>query len=346
MPGKPRRTIRSFASIALLVLAIAGCASARPAESASADVSAQHMVHLLQVQLPPGKVSGQQGQGLSAEPGPAPSAQVLFEAGGSAAKVAVKLNRWPVPVPVQYAQCPDSAYHPYSRCSQTFLPGGARLVLDRSPSDEDDPAGGELLSALLTYRDGKQVLVSEAGRATLPLTHEQLAAVATSPLWHPVLAAMPAPPARPRTGSVARLTAPQISRIIERLLPEGVRAGQPGGADGFGHITVDDGRGKSLLAVNVQQWKPGDAAMTQVFQNAVTLPDGTHVSVRQGPAPRGGPGTIEWTVDTIGTDGLRVVISALNASAYRLPSGRSTPALSLEQLRRIALDPAWRQAIG
>ncbi|MFI9557378.1 hypothetical protein [Nonomuraea endophytica] len=271
---------------------------------------------------------------------------MVFEAGGSTAKVAVKLNRWPVPVPVQYAQCPDTAYHPYSRCSQTILPGGAGLVLDRSPSDEDDPAGGELLSALLTYRDGKQVFVSEAGRRALPLTHDHLAAVATSPVWHPVLAAIPAPPALPRTGSVPRLTAPQISRIIGRLLPNGVRAGRPGGADGFGHLTVDDGRGKSLVAVNVQKWKPGDAAMTQVFRKAVTLPDGTRVSTRQGPAARGGPGTIEWTVDTLGADGLRVVISAINAGAYRLPAGRGTPALSPERLRRIALDPAWRQAVG
>ncbi|MEU1393126.1 MULTISPECIES: hypothetical protein [unclassified Nonomuraea] len=40
------------------------------------------------------------------------------------------------------------------------------------------------------------------------------------------------------------------------------------------------------------------------------------------------------------------MISALNAGAYRLPAGRATPALTLGQLRRIALDPAWRQAIG
>ncbi|MGW2220680.1 hypothetical protein ACWCSD_37325 [Nonomuraea sp. NPDC001684] len=271
---------------------------------------------------------------------------MLFEAGGSSAKVVVKLNRWPVPVPVQYAQCPDSAYHPYSRCLQTILPSGARLVLDRSPSDENNPSGGELLSALLTYGDGRQVFVSAAGRSPLPLTHQQLAAVATSPVWHPVLAAMPAPPAAPRAGSVSRLTAAQITRVIERLLPAGVRAGRPGGADGFGHVTADDGHGKSLVAVNVQQWKPGDAAIALVFRNAATLPDGTRVGVRQGLAPLGGAGAIEWTVDTLGTDGLRVVISALNAGAYRLPADRSVPALTLEQLRQIALAPAWRQAIG
>ncbi|TYK52434.1 hypothetical protein [Actinomadura decatromicini] len=344
MSAKPRATVRLFATITVFVLTIASCASAR--SEAPKGVSAQQMVHLLQSQLPPGELSGQQGHGLSSRSGPAPSAQLLFGSNGNAAKVSVKLNRWPVPVPVQYAQCPDTTYHPYSHCTQTVLPTGARLVLDRSPSDEDHPSAGELLSALLTYEDGRQVFVSETGRPTLPLTHRQLAAVATSSRWNPVLAAMPEPSAPPRSGSVSRLTAPEINRILQRLLPAGVRAGRPGGADGFGHLAVDDGHGKSLVAVNVQRWRPGDAAMTQVFRNAVTLPDGTRVSTRRGPAPRGGAGAIEWTVDTLGADGLRVVISTLNAGAYRLPADRSAPALTLEQLQRIALDPAWRRATG
>ncbi|MFI7691223.1 hypothetical protein ACIBQ6_19285 [Nonomuraea sp. NPDC049655] len=346
MAAKLRTPVRMFASTALFVLTIVGCSSVRPATPTTTGVSAQQMVHLLQTQLPPGEFSGQHGQGVSAQPGPAPSAQLLFQAGGRRATVTVKLNRWPVPVPVQYAQCPDTAYHPYSHCTRTRLAGGATLVQDRSPRQEEHPSAGQLLTALLTYADGRQVLASQAGSSALPLTPEQLAAVASSPRWHPVLAAMPAPAAAARKGSIARLSAPQISRIIERLLPKGLRAGQPGGADGFGHLTVDDGHGKSLVAVNVQQWKPGDPAMTQLFGQAATLPDGTRVGTRQGPAQRGGAGAVEWTVDTLRADGLRVVISAVNAAAYRLPAGRRAPALTLEQLRQIALDAAWRQANG
>ncbi|MEV8637868.1 hypothetical protein AB0395_40090 [Streptosporangium sp. NPDC051023] len=341
------RTFSLVLSVALSTLALTGCSP----HADGMPVSAQQMVHLLQTLLPQGKPSAQQGQGqgLSDQPVFPPSAQLVLDEGGNTATVKVSLTRWPVPVPAQYSQCPDTAYHPYSHCTQTLLPAGAELVLDRSPRNENHPNGAELLSALLTYKDGKQVFVSETGSSSdnktvgLPLTLKQLATIATSAVWQPILAKMPAPPAGARTGSVARLSGRQISHIIGRLLPTGLRAAGEGGSDGFGHLTVDDGHGASLIAVNVQQWKPGDPAMTKLFHNAGTLPDGTRINTQQGPAPRGGAGTIEWTVDTLRRDGLRVVISAVNAGAYRLPASRGEPALTLDQLKQIALDPAWQQ---
>ncbi|MEV0624138.1 hypothetical protein AB0I81_63265 [Nonomuraea sp. NPDC050404] len=260
------RPARALLIFVLVIFAIAGCASTQPA---GRDLTDQQMVRLLQSALPQGEISDRRGRGLGDQP---PSAQLLFESGGHAATVTVKLNRQPLPVPAQYAQCPDTAYHPYSTCTQSTLPGGATLMLDRSPRDEEHPSGPELLSALLTHRDGKQVLVSETGDAALPLTLGHLAGVATATVWNPVLAAMPAPPARPQTGSAPRLTGHEISRIIERLLPRGLRAGQPGGSDGFGHVTADDGHGESLVAANVQQWKPGDPAMAELFKRSPWAP--------------------------------------------------------------------------
>ncbi|MGW1887805.1 hypothetical protein [Streptomyces sp. NPDC001970] len=39
------------------------------------------------------------------------------------------------------------------------------------------------------------------------------------------------------------------------------------------------------------------------------------------------------------------MISAVDAGAYRLPAGRSEPALNIEQLKRIALHTSWHRAI-
>jgi hypothetical protein len=49
-----------------------------------------------------------------------------------------------------------------------------------------------------------------------------------------------------------------------------------------------------------------------------------------------------WTVDTLRTDGSRVVISAFNAGTQHEAPTRETPALTMKQLREIALSPRWR----
>ncbi|MEU4093187.1 hypothetical protein [Streptomyces sp. NPDC026673] len=219
--------------------------------------------------------------------------------------------------------------------------------------DEKRPSGADVLSALLTGKDGRQVLVSEtgvsrgkatAGNTSLPLRLRQLSAIASSPVWDPVLTAMPAPPVHDQTAVIPRMTGRQISHVIRQLLPAGMRTAQSGGSDGFGHVTVDDGHGKSLVAVNVQRWKAGDADIAKLFAKAETLPDGTRVSIRKGPASGGGKGAVEWSVDTLRKDGLRVVISAVNARAYQLPGTRKEPALDIRQLQQIALDAAWGRA--
>lgn len=347
----------SALSVGLSAVLLGGChsthAGSQPGASASTRVSARQMVHLLETLLPHGTFSEEHGQGLADRPGPPPTAQLIFHDGDEAASMAVTLNRSTLPVPAQFSQCPDTAYHPYSHCTRATLPGGATLVLDRSPVDEKHPSGADVLSALLTGKDGRQVLVSEsgaskgkraAGKPALPLGLRQLSAIASSPVWDPVLAAMPVPPARDRASAIPRMTGRQIDHVVEQLLPAGMRAAQRGGSEGFGHITVDDGHGKSLVAVNVQRWRAGDSDIAKLFTKADTLPDGTRVEVRKGPASGGGKGAVEWSVDTLREDGLRVVISAVNARAYQLPGARKEPALSIRQLEQIALDAAWGRA--
>ncbi|MFE0633487.1 hypothetical protein ACFW3D_41985, partial [Streptomyces sp. NPDC058864] len=345
---------RTLVAAGLAVLTLAGCGSPhgaqRPAPPVTAPGSARQMLDILRTVLPEGTLSEQHGPGPAGATGGPPSAQVVFTRGGRAARLTVTVNRYALPVPEQFATCPDSAYHPYSRCTRARLPGGALLTQDRSPADEKHPSGAEVLTTLLTHEDGSQVFVSQgpgpsgtaaAGRTALPLTAEELAAVARSPAWKPVLPATTVPRAAPQDSSlVPRMTGLQIADTIAGLLPPGLRTAQRGGSLGFGHLTADDGDGKGLVAVNVQQWKPGNPTLDQLFHDARTLTDGTRVGVRTAPSAHGGAGAVEWTVDTLRTDGLRVVITAVNAPAYLLPATRPEPVLTTRQLQRIALAPA------
>jgi hypothetical protein len=340
--------------IGLLTVLLVGCASSQDdrRENASQDqLSGPAMVHLLKTLLPEGKISGAQGSG--ARRGEAPSAELLFGDGARAVNVKVRLNRFPVPVPAQVSECPDTAYHPYSRCTTDMLPGGGRLVLDRSPESEDEPDGPQQYTTLVTYRDGRQVAVSEAGNprgrpattdAPLRLSPKRLAAVATSEAWRPALAALRAPRvSSPQVDSVSRMTGAQISGLVTRLLPAGLHVTRKGGQSGFGHVVADDGQGGSLIAVNVQRWKTDDPSMKELFADADILPDGTRVNVTKAAPQHGGRGAVQRTADTLRPDGLRVVISAVNAPAYLLPASRKEPVLTARQLQDIALDPAWQK---
>ncbi|MFI9219388.1 hypothetical protein [Streptomyces werraensis] len=310
------------------------------------------MTHVLEALLPHGKIS--RTPGSRARRGEAPSAEVVFGDGARAVNVKVHLNWYPLPVPAQVSECPDTAYHPYSRCTTVKLPDGARLVLDRSPRSEDTPDGPRQYTALVTYKDGRQVAVSETGDsegrsatsdAPLSLSVKRLSAVATSAAWRPALAALPAPRASGApVDSVSRMTGAHISGLAARLLPDGLRVSRKGGQSGFGHLVADDGHGGSLIAVNVQRWRADNPSMTSLFVDAETLPDGTRVTLTKAASQHGGKGAVQWTADTLRPDGLRVVISAVNAPAYLLPASRSTPVLTMRQLRDMALDPAWQKA--
>ncbi len=80
------------------------------------------------------------------------------------------------------------------------------------------------------------------------------------------------------------------------------------------------------------------------------LRDGEGISARlfatrQGNGDDRVPGVVMWTVDTMrpGSDGFRVVISAFNNGAMHGEPTRETPALTMEQLREIALSEEWEE---
>jgi hypothetical protein len=157
-----------------------------------------------------------------------------------------------------------------------------------------------------------------------------------------------APPEKP-TPSAPEKSVPvsvdgdTIGRTLAGLLPDGLDVVARGGQETeFAYLVVDDGKGHSLVQINVQ---PGmsDVADQLFGPDAETLPSGTKVATSQGPGEKGGAGVVMWTADTLRTDGLRVVVSAFNSGAQDTAATRQTPALTMEQLREIAISPKWEQ---
>ncbi|SFT31412.1 hypothetical protein [Streptomyces sp. ok210] len=323
----------------LISLVLAGC-SASSSSSEKNDhqpVSPKSMIHLLESTLPDGKIS--QREAVSGTL----SASVLFEKGSQRSEIKVILNRWSVPVPIQTSDCPDVAYAPFGKCVQKETSRGAKLILDQSPEDQERPLGAQIDIARLTYPDGRQVAVAQTGHKAkndeFPITPKQLSNIATSVVWDRILNKIPR---RPSADSGKRITARKITTTIKSLLPAGIEAGREGGDVGFGHIVVDDGRGESLIGVDVQQWKAGNADLEKMFRESKRLANGVRIRVVKRPSSRGGKGATELVVDTLDKNGFRVRVTELNARSYHLPASRTDDALNQQQLRQIALDEAWK----
>ncbi|MFE3269289.1 hypothetical protein [Streptomyces sp. NPDC059215] len=350
-----RKYVVAFIAAAVTAGALSACdaeAHSGATEVTNGPAASFDVGRSLEALLPSGHVTERQRVG-SAHDKYTHTARLLFESGDNRARLTVMLAKYPAPVPDQFISCPDSAFHPFSQCSRMSTAAGSTRILDESPQDEKNPSHLRVLTASLTYKDGGQVFISESENgltgkgspATAPLTINQLSELASSARWKRELDAMPTPPPSPEESSVSRLTGPQIGRLIEKLLPASrMRTSNEGGSEGFGHVVIDDGKGQSLIAVNVQRWNKNASEMKQLFKKATRLADGTLVIVQQGAAPEGGTHAVQWSVDTLRKDGLRVIVSVVNAPAYHMAADRPTPALTIQQIRHIALDKSWWQA--
>ncbi|TXS33217.1 hypothetical protein EAO74_04500, partial [Streptomyces sp. gb1(2016)] len=133
----------------------------------------------------------------------------------------------------------------------------------------------------------------------------------------------------------------QTVEALRQVLPEGLTVKESGKQEAeYAYVVVDDGQGKSFVQINVQ---PGmsDVAATLFGSDAEVLDDGTKVVTHQGPGEKGGAGVKMREVDTIRPDGLRVVISAFNAANQNEAASREEPALTLDQLKKIATSEVW-----
>ncbi|MGW1866636.1 hypothetical protein ACWCPS_13860 [Streptomyces mauvecolor] len=330
----------------------------KPTRQADGAMNGEQMVSLFKSLLPAGgTVTKEQGSGpgdpgTSGKPDASSAASVsgVFDDGNGPGLVALGVSRVDPAAEAggQQVTCPAKALVDYDSCRTEQRPDGSRYMLLQG---YENPNRGDLTKAwravLLTP---KGILVdasewnaptekgSRVSRETPPLTAGQLKALVVSPKWLSVADSLRAPEKADRpVGSGP--SAEAVEKQLIALLPagKGLKAGEKGGQDGYAFVVVDDGRGKSLVQINVQ------SGMSDVVPEGATstLADGTVLGLAKKPGEKGGAGVVSWIADTVRPDGFRVVVSAINSESQHKAAMRTEPALTLDELKAIALDQHW-----
>ncbi|MFG2682998.1 hypothetical protein [Streptomyces sp. NPDC048392] len=330
------------------------------APTAAATVfSGDELLRELKGMLPEGTFSGESARASDDELGP--SAHLVYDDGEGAAAVGLGFGRVD-PGSAQLRQlmaCPDRNFTPYDDCSTAELPDGSQLRLYQGYEYPDLRVDTKYWSADLVTAGGEHITVSEwnspaekgaaVSRAEPPLSTGQLKTIVTAGVWRKVVDAVPERPepskaASPGTERPPAASGKAVGETLAALLPRKLRVVAHGGQeDEYAYVVVDDGRGRSLVQINVQHGMGDAETVGQLYSAAEALPDGTRVTTRQGPGEKAGSGVVMWTVDTLrpGSDGLRVVISAFNTGDQNKDATRDTPALTIGRLREIALSEKW-----
>ncbi|MEE1797966.1 hypothetical protein PUR57_04590 [Streptomyces sp. JV176] len=281
----------------------------------------------------------------------------VFDDGEGRAEVSVGLSRVNATEAGDQVTCPARAYTPYDSCDTTELTDGSQLMILQGYVYPDRREDTKNWRAVLLTSDGFLVDASEynapaekgaeISRPDPPLDRARLKALVTSDEWRGTAARLPAPP-RGRgpgggggdDGGSAGRGDVHVGTVFASLLPAGLKVYDQGRQENeFAYAVVDDGKGRGLVQINVQPGMSGTVG--ELFGGATTLPDGTQVKATKQRGEKGGAGVVQWTVDTIRPDGLRVVVSAFNSGAQNTPATRATPALTLEQLTAIATSEKW-----
>ncbi|WP_406455264.1 hypothetical protein OH768_19320 [Streptomyces sp. NBC_01622] len=320
--------------------------------SAPAPVSREALLRTLARSLGNGSYSKVEARGT--DEGPSPYIHVVFDDGKGKSAVELGLGRVEPGSDEarQATTCPAKVFTHYDACRTSRLADGSVVMVLQGYEYPDRRVDTKWWSAELVTPQGQHVSVSEWNaaaekdspitRSQPPLSPAQLTKLVASEVWRKAIDAIPeqTPTATPAPSDTA-FGAP-VAPTLRSLLPKGLTVSDSSGDDtGFGYLVVDDGKGRSLVQVNVQA-NMSDVEGDLFGSDAEVLSDGTKVATHQGPGEKGGAGVVMWTVDTIRTDGTRVVISAFNSGAQDTPSTRPTPALTMKQLREIALSPKWR----
>ncbi|MFB7446934.1 hypothetical protein [Streptomyces sp. NPDC056194] len=251
--------------------------------------------------------------------------------------------------------CPDRALVRYDRCASERLPGGDRLMVLQGYEYPDRREETKNWRAVLLTKDGFLVDASEYNaaaekgaaitRENPPFSASQLKTLVTADAWRPLIARLPQLPTKPGTGEAHLPAVPSAAAVqatLRSLLPQGLTVQSHGGGDGHGYVVVDDGKGASMVGVDVQP-RSGKIADLFTGDDVVTLPDGTKVKSTQQAGEKGGAGVVWWNVDTLSPQGFRVIVSAFNSGAQYSAATRAEPVLTMEQLKAIALSPKWKK---
>ncbi|MFJ1972173.1 hypothetical protein ACIO93_26225 [Streptomyces sp. NPDC087903] len=313
--------------------------------------TSQEMIDTLTRLLPKGAIEHPAAHGT--ETGQA-YASAVFDDGKGKAAVSVSLDRVEPggEQARQWGTCPDKALVPYDGCERSKLSDGSVLVILKGYEYPDRRVDTKLWSAQLVTPTGQHVSVSEwnaaaekdapVSRPEPPLNTAQLKEVAVAAEWRRAVDTIPAAPRTPTAGADEHgaLRGARVRAVLATLLPEGVKVVSKGGDGDYAYVVVDDGKGRSLVQINVQKGM-SDVAGELSGAGAETLDDGTLVAARKGPGDKGVAGAVMWTVDSLRKDGFRVVVSAFNAGTQEEAPTRDEPALTMKQLRGIALSSDW-----
>ncbi|MFV0133937.1 hypothetical protein ACLGIH_11975 [Streptomyces sp. HMX87] len=351
VPGEaPDARTSSTAASSAIPSAVPSSPSATPA---SEEFTGDDLLRTLKGLLPPGEFSQEEARG-TAERLP-PSVRLVYDDGDGAAALGLSFGRVEPGSSAarETTRCPDEVFVPHDSCTTSRLPDGSVLMLFQGYEYPDRRVDTKRWAAELVTAEGGHVSMSEwnapaekgepVSRPEPPLSREQLKEVVTAEVWRTVVDALPEPP-KPSATTSAPPQAPgtSVGETLAGLLPEDVKVvGEGGQESGYAYVVVDDGKGRSLVQVNVQHGM--DDVADQLYGSGETLPDGTRVATRQGAGDDRVAGVLMWTVDTMrpGAGGFRVVISAFNNGAAHAEPSRATPALTMKELREIALSPEW-----
>ncbi|MGW6567223.1 hypothetical protein [Streptomyces sp. NPDC054975] len=251
--------------------------------------------------------------------------------------------------------CPDKVYVPHDACTSERLPNGDRLMVFQGYEYPDRRTDTKNWRAVLLTRDGFLVDASEYNAPTAkdsavtrtnpPFSPAQLKTLVTAAGWRPLFKQLAVPVSKPTPGADpvgARPPEPDgaaVQATLRSLLPKQLTVVSKGGEGEFAYVVVNDGKGKSLVQINVQNGM--DDVAGHIAAGGTKLPDGRLVKVTQESGEKGGAGVVSWTADSLTKSGFRVVVSAFNTGAQHDDATRKAPALTLEQLKAIALSDKW-----
>lgn len=290
------------------------------------------------------------------------SVTAVYDDGRGKAGVTVGLYRAEGAWSADQMSCPDRVAVPYDRCVAEKLPGGSRLLIVEGYEYPDKRVETKNWRALLQTKEGFIVDASEYNaaaekdslitRENPPFSATQLKTLVTAGGWRPLLEQLPPPQTKPG-GSTTDPGAHEpsgaaVQATLRSLLPknQGLRVVDKGGQGSYAYLVVDDGKGRSLVQINVQPGMTGIRGDVFGVPGVTTEADGTLVSLSERPGEKGGEGVVWWSADTLAPDDFRVVVSAFNSGTQHDAATRPEPALTTEQMKTIALSPKWRALTG
>ncbi|MFI1394058.1 hypothetical protein [Streptomyces sp. NPDC020681] len=329
-------------------------------------VTKEQMISTLKSLLPEGETTQETGRGGEDDVPSMPYASVVFDDGKGAGAIGLSLNRVDPggEGAAELTTCPSKSLVQYDACKAETLADGSRFMIFQGYVYPDRREETKEWRATLVTPKGIMVDASEFNaaaekgaevtRPAPPLTVAQMKDLVTAPEWQKFASA-------PRNadkgadkgagkgtdkGAVPpAATGDSVQRALISLLPKDLKVADKGGGGEYAFVVVNDGKGKSMIGINVQpDMSDVKDDLIGAGGDVTTLPDGTTVIQRQeaDPDQKGGEGAVAWTVDTIRKDGFRVVIMAFNSGAQGTDATRAEPALTMAQLKAIALDTKWR----